>query len=65
MFFLNRTENKYTVTLLNYYSNHCTYIKFVKFTHLNFKNAPTCFGLKTILRELVLGPKHLGAFLMF
>ena len=46
--------------LLNYYTNHCTYIKF---THLNIKNAPTCFGPKTIM--IVLGPKHVGAFLMF
>ena len=36
---------------VNYYTNHCTYIKF---THLNIKNAPTCFGPKTIIRELPL-----------
>jgi len=37
---------------LNHYTNHCTCIKFIKFTHWNIKNAPTCFGPKTIIREL-------------
>ena len=26
--------------------------KFIKFTHQNIKNAPTCFRPKTIIREL-------------
>jgi hypothetical protein len=39
----------HVVELLNYYTNHC---KYIKFTHLNIKNAPTCFGPRTIIREL-------------
>ena len=44
--------SKYSGALLNYYTNHCTYIKFIKLTHYNIKNAPTCFGPKTFIREL-------------
>ena len=40
------------VELLNYYTNLCTYIKLIKIYTLNIKNAPTCFGPKTIIREL-------------
>jgi len=37
------------IPFLNYYTNHCTYIKF---TYWNIKNALTCFSHKTIIREL-------------
>jgi len=51
LFFYFYCYTMHVVELLNYYTNHCTYIKF---THENIKNAPTCFGPKTIIRELYL-----------
>ena len=32
-FFYFYCYNVHVVELLNYYTNHCTYIKFTKFTH--------------------------------
>ena len=46
------SSRKVPVILLDYYTNHCTYITLIQFAHSNIKNAPTCFGPKTIKREL-------------